>query len=329
MKADHPLERAIPAIRLRRKRRGERLAHFHLASEEDRVDLIGATEWPSTFSRRLTQFLLERIDQQPGAVLHAWWVALYHGRQRRRGHNWMVGAAQRLGDELGHILGSLDHPQARALCAKFPPQWNRYEPWEDLVRGLAARGHPHLQRVIMTLGQETLPRSLTVSGYLPNEGSQQFVRFLIEMSDPQTLRWWFPAFLEQVQERMDQHQLHPWQLHGFKVLFGRSLEDVILERYEEQLDVLVGLDIEDWVRVGRKVADMFVYFHEQHAARRTCETFMSAWLNAEGPWQALELSGHPIALALAHHPRLRRDTLMGGLDPYRVGENPEGERRAL
>lgn len=191
MKADHPLERATPAIRLRRKRRGERLAHFHLASEEERVDLIGAMKWPSTFSRRLTQFLLERIDQQPGAVLHA------------------------------------------------------------------------------------------------------------------------------------------WQLHGFKVLFGRSLEDVIQERYEEQLDVLVGLDIEDWVRVGRKVADMFVYFHEKPAARRTCEAFMSAWLNAEGPWQALELSGHPIALAMAHHPRLRRDTLMGGLDPYRVGENPEGERRAL
>lgn len=331
MKADHPLERAIPAIRLgRRRRRGERVANFHLTNEEERLDLIGSMEWPSPLSRRLSHHLLDRVEQQPGAVLHAWWMALYHGRQRRRGHCWMVGATEGLANYLGEVLGTPHHPQAQAVCAKFPPQWNLYAPWEDLVRQLTERQHPKLQQVIVALGRETLPRTLTVSGFLPSEGSQEFVRFLMATSDPQTRRWWFPAFLEQARQRIDQPKCHPWQAHGFKALFGRTIDDVAIERYAEQLDVLAGLGQEDWVRVGREVADMFVYFQGRPRPQDTCVAFMDQWLNAEGPWDALELpNSHPIVLAMSTHPRLRRAALLGGLGPQRVDDEQTGERRAL
>ena len=89
MHGDHPLERAKPlepaggvAVRRdgmnkpsARPRKGERVLNWkYLVKEDDRLDLIRSLDWPSPLARRLSLYLLERLDQQSGAILDTWYL---------------------------------------------------------------------------------------------------------------------------------------------------------------------------------------------------------------------------------------------------------------
>ena len=349
MHGDHPLERAKPldltggVAVLRdgmnkpsaRPRKGERVLNWkYLVKEDDRLDLIRSLDWPSPLARRLSLYLLERLDQQSGAILDAWYRCLYHGRKRRRGVQWLDQAYARVAHTLGEVLGEEAAPDSPArvrrqeLLDQFPPQWNLYEPWEALVRWLVDHQHPRAQQVIHTLGEQTFPRTLKVSGYLPGEGSQRFIRFLMGQSDERQRRAWMPLFLTLAKGRLIQPKLHPWQQYGFAVLFERTLGDVLLERFIEQLDGMVDLDEADWVAAGQGVVGLFEACEQEGWSGKTCLDFMVAWLDREGPWEALGLGAdHPVRMAMADHPVLRKAALMGRLCE---GEHVGGDdRRAM
>lgn len=179
-----------------------------------------------------------------------------------------------------------------------------------VVRQLRAQDSPYLQAVVELLAPRAMDYMFDQRDF--NDTASQLLDCLRGAADAALRARWAGWFLDSFAAFVERHRGRDWKMDWTVMgkLMGQDLQS-FGQVFAVQLDSTRSSEDPYWLDVGQRLVRMYMSAQNQEFQQECLAQFMVQWLDAEGPWRGLGLDEHhPLAMAMAQHPRVRREGLL-------------------